>query len=106
VNDFLPAGFSETSTQPEIKVNLKELIEKAVFTFENIDSIYVKADIAKKREIIGSMFPEKICFDGTKPRTGKINEAMALSHLINSKLQGKKMGQNQSFLTCPMKGRS
>ncbi len=28
-------------------------------------------------------------------RTGKLNEAMALSHLIISKLKGKKMGQSQ-----------
>jgi len=45
----------------------------------------VEAGIAKKREIIGSMFPEKIVFDGKEHRTGKLNEAMALSHLINRK---------------------
>jgi hypothetical protein len=40
---------------------------------------------------------EKIVFDGAQYRTGKINKAMALSHLINSKLQGKKNGASHFF---------
>ncbi|WP_183573873.1 recombinase family protein [Mucilaginibacter sp. X5P1] len=100
----LEAELREVSAQPEIKVNLSNLVEKAVFSLENIDSIYVKADIVKKREIIGSMFPEKIVFDGTKHRTGKTNEAIALSHLINSKLKDKKNGTESTFFDLPHEG--
>jgi hypothetical protein len=83
---------------------LDEIVDRAVFNFENIDSIYVKADIIKKKEIIGSMFPEKIVFGGKQHRTGKINEAMALNHLITSKLKGKKNGAKSNFLTLPHEG--
>lgn len=100
----LEADLRELSKQPEIKVNLDELLEKAVYTFENLDSIYEKADIVKKRDIIGSMFPEKLCFDGTKHRTGKINEAIALSHLINSELKGKKNGAKSMKFDLPHEG--
>jgi len=35
----------------------------------NVDSIYLRDDIAKKKESIGSVFREKLCFDGTKNLT-------------------------------------
>jgi len=100
----LEAELREIVEKPIIKIDLDEIVEKAVFTFENIDSIYVKADITKKREIIGSMFPEKMCFDGKVHRTGKVNEAMALSHLIMSKLKGKKNGAKSLEFDLPHEG--
>ena len=72
------------------KKDLPEIVKKAIITLQNLDSIYEKADIAKKREMIGSMFPENLCFDGLQHRTGKCNEAMSLIYLINNKLNGEK----------------
>jgi DNA invertase Pin-like site-specific DNA recombinase len=100
----LEAELREIAEKPVINIDLDEIVNKAVLTFENIDSIYLKGDIAKKREIIGSMFPEKIVFDGKEHRTGKLNEAMALSHLINSKLKGKKNGAKSLEFDLPHEG--
>ena len=43
-------------------------------------------------------FPEKLTYDGFQYRTTRINEAMNLQSLINSKIQSKKNGTNPSFL--------
>jgi site-specific DNA recombinase len=100
----LEAELNELSKQTLVKFNLDETVEKVVYALENIDFIYEKANIEKKREMIGSMFPEKIVFDGTKHRTGNPNQAIGLIHQINSMLQGKKKGANQSFFDLPHEG--
>jgi hypothetical protein len=37
-----------------------------------------KGDTTAKRSIIGSIYPEKLCFDEATCRTAKINEATQL----------------------------
>jgi hypothetical protein len=49
----------------------------------------------QKRKIIGSIFPEKITFDGSSFRTTKVNEALGYISFLNSKLKRKKNGTNQ-----------
>ncbi len=70
--------------------DLESSIEKAVSTLNRLDTIYKEADTVKKRILIGSIYPEKLCFDGCTYRTAKINEAVQLILLINSKLCAKK----------------
>ncbi len=49
-----------------------------------------EADTTVKRSIIGSIYPQKLCFDGIDYRTAKINEAAQLIYLMNNKLGTKK----------------
>ncbi len=51
------------------------------------------AEIDEKPRIIGSMYPENICFDGIEHRTARLSEPLGLILLINSKLKSKKMGK-------------
>ena len=44
------------------------------------------------------MFPEKLTFNGFQYRTARVNEALVLMLLIDSKIKGKKNGTNPSFL--------
>ncbi len=78
--------------------DLEGNINKAIDTFNRLDIIYKGSDTAKKRSIIGSIYPEKLCFDGYTYRTGRINEAAQLIFLINSKLSAKK---NRTNLVSP-----
>jgi len=55
-----------------------------------LDLLYKQINVNQKRHLIGSIFPEKLCFDGLVYRTEKINEAAALIYLINNKIQAKK----------------
>jgi len=44
--------------------NIEFLQNKALKTLTNLDELYERADIKGKREIIGSIYPEKLVFDG------------------------------------------
>jgi site-specific DNA recombinase len=70
--------------------DLEACVEKALFTFSRLNITFSEADTVAKRNIIGSIFPEKLCFDGTAYRTARVNEAANLIYLINNKLGAKK----------------
>ena len=74
-----PADFREMKTEYSIKlekleaklsasnhdkVDINSLLSKGVNNLLKMDYIYETADIEKKREIISSMYPEKMTFDG------------------------------------------
>ncbi|QNL50330.1 recombinase family protein [Olivibacter sp. SDN3] len=73
---------------------IETLLDKVVETYSNIDKHYMGADIEGKRRIIGSMYPENLCFDGTRHRTARLNEALSLILLINSELESIKKGKD------------
>lgn len=49
---------------------------------------------ARKRKIIGSVFPEELTFDGIECKTTRINEALRVILLFYKGLDGKKKGTN------------
>ncbi len=76
-------------------VNIKSLLDKGVDNLLRLDYIYGNADIDKKREVISSMFPEKLHFENNSLRTGRVNEAVMCIYKINSNLDQNKRGQNK-----------
>jgi site-specific DNA recombinase len=74
--------------------NIEPLWDKAISSISQLDVLYENGTVTQKRKIIGSMFPEKLTFDGFQYRTTRINEALNLMLLINSKIQSKKNGTN------------
>lgn len=72
---------------------LEGLLDIVVEKYANIDERYGKAEIEEKRSIIGSMYPENICFDGTEHRTARLSEPLGVILLINSQLEGIKNGK-------------
>ena len=79
------------------EVEVESLLNQAVASLSNLDQIYLKSDSLGKREIIGSIFPEKLVYDGIGYRTGKINEAAALIYQINNELGNKKNRTKSDF---------
>jgi len=63
-----------------------------------LDARYENGTVYQKRKIIGSIFPEKLTFDGSGFRTTRINEAVSLLCLINKKLDLKENGTNLNAL--------
>jgi site-specific DNA recombinase len=51
------------------EINIKSLLDKGVNNLLKLDYLYEIADIEKKREIISSIYPEKLTFDGNDFRT-------------------------------------
>lgn len=72
--------------------NIEHLWYKAISNISNLDSLYKNGSIAQKRKIIGSVFPEKLTFDGIRFRTTRINEALEYILLIDNEIGGEKRG--------------
>ena len=81
----LEAKLAET-TANSTTINIDKLIDKAVSTLSHLDVIYSEANVTLKREIISSIYPEKLSFDGMQYRTPRINEAVRLIYSINNEL--------------------
>ncbi len=80
------AKLAENTTTASTTVGIDKLIEKAVSTLSHLDIIYNEANVTMKREIISSIYPEKLSFDGLQYRTPRINEAVRIIYQINNKL--------------------
>lgn len=83
-------------------INLKDLLNKGIDNLLKLDYIYETADIDKKRKVISSIFPEKLHFENSSLRTGRVNEAVKYIYMVDSNLGGSKKGQtrNKSGLSC------
>lgn len=76
---------------------IEPLLNIAISSISQLDVLYTKGSVTQKRKIVGSMFPEKLTFDGFQYRTTRVNEAINLMVLINKKLENKKNGTNHLF---------
>ena len=65
----------------------------------NIDSYMRDAKIEVKCKLLGSMFPEKITFDGKSYRTNSCNSVLDLIHKKINELCRKKIKSEDSFKT-------
>jgi len=54
------------------------MLNKGVNNLLKLDSVYETGDIEKKREIISSMYPERMTFDGFSVQTNRMNEVARL----------------------------
>ena len=72
-----------------------KLIETCKKVVLNLDIAYEKADIQLKQQIIGSIFPEKLIFDGFNYRTTRLNEAVELIFNLDKGFKGIKREQNE-----------
>lgn len=81
------------SSIPQIN-NIDKLLEQALDTLQNIGKQYQEGGIETKRAIIGSIFPEKLQFDGKHYRTARINSIAHHIFQINNELGGVKKKRN------------
>ena len=64
-----------------------------VFGLKNLfrlDSVYEKGDTEKKREVISSMYPDKLIFDGDRLQTPRVNESARLIYSLDAGLDKNK----------------
>lgn len=77
--------------------NVEPLLNKAISHISQLATLYEEGTTARKRKIIGSIFPEKLTFDGIECRTTRINEALRVMLLFYKGFDSKKKGTNQLF---------
>ena len=93
---------AKLSTHNHDKVDFNGLLNKGVNNLLKLDSVYETGDIEKKREIISSMYPEKMTFDGFSVRTNRINEVARLIYSMDvGSIENKnRTSGNNSSLSC------
>lgn len=78
-------------------IDIEPLLDMAISNISRLDVLYEQGTVIQRRKIIGSIFPEKLIFDGFGYRTARVNEAIRLMLLFDKGLQAKKKGTNQNF---------
>jgi site-specific DNA recombinase len=63
--------------------NIDGLLQKAMGNLCSVKSLYEAGTVAQKRQIISSMYPEKMTFDGFQYRTLRLNEAVRLIYMLD-----------------------
>ena len=81
-------GFS----QQENKID--DLLNKSVYNLSHLDVYWEEGTVAERRNIVGSIFPEKLTFDGFTYRTPRVNEAARLIHNLDAGFKEMKNGKN------------
>ncbi len=84
------------------KIDINDLLDKGINNLLKLDCIYETGDIEKKREVISSMYPEKMTFDGFSVRTNRINEVARLIYSMDvGSIENKnRTSGNNSSLSC------
>lgn len=90
---LLEAKLSSTPKQE----NIEQVLEKALYNLAHIDERYEKADIKGKRQIIGSIYPEKLEFENNAYRTTRVNDAAMLIFKRDGLLREDKKEQTGDF---------
>ncbi len=75
--------------------SIDQLLEKALNAISQLEQLYTDSDVKKKRTIIGSVYPEKIIFDGMQYRTARLNEAVEMIYNIGKGFSKKETGQKE-----------
>lgn len=80
-------------------INIEREFDQVFKGLSNIDEEYEKRPIEWKRDFIGSMFIEKLQFNGQRFRTAKINEAAQVMFNLGEAFSEIKMGQVKDIST-------
>ena len=78
------------------KINIEKSLDRALSYIENIPKMYSEGEINTRRAIIGSIFPEKLEFDGRTYRTARMNVIANYIFQINNGLEQNKKRRNDS----------
>jgi hypothetical protein len=81
------------------KINIEKSLDKALKYIENIPKMYSEGEINTRRDIIGSIFPEKLEFDGKTYRTTRMNVIADYIFQINNGLLQKKEQDKRKYIS-------
>lgn len=93
----LEEQLSKNNTPDSSEQNVQRKLNKALDIVQNISRLYIDGDIEKKRTLIGSIFPEKLEFDGTQYRIPRINSVIANIFQLNNELCKNKNRKSDRF---------
>jgi hypothetical protein len=81
------------------KINVEKSLDRALKYIESIPKMYSEGEIRTRRDIIGSIFPEKLEFDGKTYRTTRMNVIADYIFQINNGLLQKKEQDKRKYIS-------
>ena len=91
-------ALTEAKVQNSNQLSIDNMLLKAIEVLSKLNELFSEGDILTKREVLGSIFREKLGFDGFDYRTGRISDPAKLIFQINKKLRGDKNGKERDSL--------
>jgi site-specific DNA recombinase len=88
--EILEARLSEVIGNQNAFIDIVPLVNKAINRLALLDTIYCQSANYAKRELIGSMYPQKFTFEDLQHRTAKSGDLYSFIYLISSTLEKKK----------------
>jgi site-specific DNA recombinase len=88
---------AKLSTISNNKEDIEGLLNAGIDNLLRLNVVYNETTFVECRDLIGSIYPENLTFDGIGFRTTRINEAAQLIYLINSELDANKKGTKNNF---------
>ena len=79
------------------QINIDRVLDRAIQNIVNIPRLYSEGGVQTKRAIIGSIFPEKLEFDGKTYRTARMNVAADCIFQLNNRLPQNKNRRSDTF---------
>ena len=89
---------AKLGSMSEETVDMGPILDRAIKNLAKLDNIWIEATTIKKRQIIGSIFPGKLIFDGENFRTAKVNEAVGLIYRLDAAFRENKNGTSDIFI--------
>jgi site-specific DNA recombinase len=81
---------SQLGDIPKNAVTGEDVINVAITALSQIELLYQTDNMELKRMVVGSLFPEKLWFDGLEHRTTRLNDGARIMFQINKELRKKK----------------
>jgi len=103
----MKAEYEERLNRQQVKLNalinqpdnFDTIIKRGLGNLFHLSEIYENGSSEEKRKVIGSVYPEKLTFDGDQLRTTRINEAVRLIYTLDASLPKKQTGQSGEIPT-------
>ncbi len=76
---------------------IDSLLKEGLDNLFQLDKIYENGSMEVKQQVIGSMYPEKLSFDGDHLRTTRINEAIRIIYMMSNDLAEKEKGLSENI---------
>ncbi len=103
----IKTNYTEKLNRAQVKLDtlaiqptsIDNLLKEGLDNLFQLDKIYESGSMEVKRQVIGSMYPEKLSFDGDHLRTTRINEAVRIIYTMSKDLAEKEKGQSGNIST-------
>ncbi|GEP93213.1 recombinase RecB [Chitinophaga terrae (ex Kim and Jung 2007)] len=83
---------------PKKNYNIEGILEKGMRNLSQLDTLYESGGVETQRQIISSIYPDKLVFTGDAYRTPRVNYAVQLIYSMDKALAEKENGTSLSVL--------